>query len=830
MSPQAKGKKKHSFKLHKHHYIALLLIVISLAIFGGSYRFEFLNYDDDLNVYENSYVKNFDLLHFWKKPHLGMYIPLTYNLWAFQAKLAKKYPPEIAEIELSSHLFHTTNIIIHILSMLVVFSILRLLIKNDWAAGAGALLFAIHPLQVEPVLWITGLKNVLSGFLSLVAVWQYLSYAALNSVQTTAIKKSDISSKSNRSTVMQKRFHYIMATIAFMLAVLAMPMAIVVPLVVLILGHWMLKRPIRQCAKELIPWAFIALPIIILTKLSQPDVTIGFVAPFWQRLFIAGDALIFYFYKLVMPISLGPDYGRTPKFVLEHGWIYLTGLIPYLMAVVLKWKYRKPWLLAPAGVFIASVLPVLGFVPFRFQEFSTVADRYLYIAMLGPALALAWLLSSQKSKQVRIICMLILGMFGLRSTLQTQYWKNSTTFFKRALVVNSNSALANILLGDALSEQRKLEEAITHYKEALRIKPNYTIAHNNLGIVLETQGKIDEAIVYYNKALRLTPDYVEAHFNLGIALQQQGDLEEAIAHYNKAIRLRPDYVKAHYNLGAVLIKQGKFDEAAVHLTKALNLDPSSAEAHNNLGSVLQKQGKLEEAIASYTKAFTLKSDYTDARNNLGFLLGKQGKFEEATDLFEEVLQLNPDSAEAHYNLGIVLERQGKIEEAFVHYKEAVRLKPDSPEAHYNLGYVLERQGKTEEAFIHYKETVRLNPNYVEAHNSLGTILIRMGKLEEAITHLNEALKLKPDFGEAHFNLGFALVTQGRLEEAVAHFTEVIKIRPDFAAAHSNLGTIFHRLGRLDEAISHYNEALRINPGHKQARHNLDRALQEKKKK
>lgn len=830
MLPQAKGRKNLFFKLRRHHYIALLLIIIALAIFGRSYRFEFLNYDDGLNVYENSYVKEFKLLHFWEKPHLGMYIPLTYNLWAFQAKLAKKYPAERAEIELSSHLFHTTNIIIHILSILVVFSILRLLIKNDWAAWAGALLFAIHPVQVEPVLWITGLKNVLSGFLSLVAVWQYLSYVALNSVQTTGIRKFKTSRKKNRSTVKQKRLHYIMATIAYVLAVLAMPMAIVVPLVALILGYWMLKRPLRQCAMELIPWAVIALPIIILTILSQPDVTLEFVAPFWQRPLVAGDALIFYLYKLIMPISLGPDYGRTPKFVLEHGWAYLTGLIPYLVAVVLIWKYRKPRLLAPAGIFIASVLPVLGLVPFRFQEVSTVADRYLYIAMLGPALALAWFLSSQKSRQVRIICVLILGMFGLRSAQQTQYWKSSNTLFKHALVVNSNSALANINLGVELRKQGKLEEAIIHYKETLRIKPNYTIAHNNLGIVLEMQGKLEEAIVYYNEAIRLTPDYAEAqnnlgialhkqgkleeaithfnealklkpdfasaHFNLGIALQKQGNLEEAITHYNKAIRLRPNHVQAHNNLGSVLEKKGKFDEAAVHLKKALKLDPNFAEAHFNLGSVLQKQGKLEEAIACYTKAFRLKPDYTDARNKLGFLMEKQGKLEEATDLFEEVLQLKPDSAEAHFNLGSILQKQGKLEEAIIHYKEAVRLKPDS----------------------------------VGAHNSLGTILISVGKFEEATTHFNEALKLKPDSAEAHFNLGFILVKQGRLEEAVAHLTEVLKILPDFAEAHNNLGTIFHRLGRLDEAITHYNEALRINPGFKQARRNLDRALQEKKKK
>jgi hypothetical protein len=164
----------------------LLLIIIVLAVFARSYRYEFLNYDDGLNVFENPHVKQFDLSYFWKKPYEGMYIPLTYNLWAFQAKLAKIPPAESAEIELKPHVFHTTNIIVHLLSMLVVFSILRILVRNDWAACAGALLFAIHPVQVEPVVWVTGLKNVLSGLLSLLAIWQYLSYASLNSPRTAS--------------------------------------------------------------------------------------------------------------------------------------------------------------------------------------------------------------------------------------------------------------------------------------------------------------------------------------------------------------------------------------------------------------------------------------------------------------------------------------------------------------------------------------------------------------------------------------------------------------------------------------------------------------------
>ncbi len=864
MSRQAKKTKFLFFKLSRHHYLALLLIIIVLAVFARSYRYEFLSYDDGINIYENPHVKQFDLSYFWKKPYKGMYIPLTYNLWAFQAKLAKIPPAESAGIELKPHVFHTTNIIVHLLSMLVVFSILRILVRNDWAACAGALLFAIHPVQVEPVVWVTGLKNVLSGLLSLLAIWQYLSYASLNSPRTASAGRLKGIGSRKRSTVRRRQLHYIVAIIAFVLAILSMPIAIVVPLVAGLLSYLILRRSPRQCVVELVPWLALGLPIIILTKLAQPDVTIDFIVAFWKRPLIAGDALMFYLYKLILPISLGPDYGRTPNFVLKHGWIFLTGIIPYMTAIVLAWKYRRPWLLASGGALVAGVMPVLGFVPFVFQNFSTVADRYLYIAMLGPALALAWFLSGHRSMLMRIIFVLILGTLGLRSVHQTQYWKNSYTFFKHALAVNSNSWLAHNNVGIAQQKTGELEEAIAHYNEALRLKPDYELAHNNLGVVLEKQGKLEEAIAHYNEALRLKPDkaeahsnlgnllqgqdkleeaiahfdkalklkpnYAGAHYNLAIALQKMDKLEEAIAHYTEALKLKPNYVLAHNNLGTVFQQQGKFEKAIAQYAKALRIDPNYAEAHNNLGTVLQKQGKLREAIAHYTEALKSNPDYADAHNNLGAILQKQGKLEAATAHFEGALRLNPDNAKAHNKLGRVLQRQDKLEEAIAHYEEALRLNPNNAKAHNNLGAVLNRQSKLEEAVSHFTQAIKLKPDYAKAHNNLGTVLLNQNKLKEAIAHFTEALKFKPNIAEVHNKLGFVLEKQSKHEEAAAHFTEALRLKPNFAEAHNNLGIALHQQGKLEEAIAHYTEALRINPDFKQASRNLTKALQQKKKK
>lgn len=690
---ETKKKKSFILRLPRHYYLSLFLIVVALGVFARSYRFEFLNYDDGINIYDNPHVKQSELSYFLKEQHLGLYIPLTFELWALQARFAKVSPAESGGIGLNPQLFHLSNIIAHLLNILMVFFILRILTRNDWAAWAGALLFGLHPVQVEPVAWITGFKNVLSGLLSLAAIWQYLSYAASDPSIKTYGRSLGIGDQGSESIKKRRRVHYIAAAAFFVLAILAMPMAIVTPLVAGMLSYWMLRRSFRQCCAELIPWALLALPIVILTKISQPDLEMEFIAPLWQRPLLAGDAVMFYFSKLAWPVSLGPDYGRSPGFVLEHNWVYFTGLVPYLFGAILAWKWHRPWLMASLGVFIAGVLPVLGFVAFVFQDISTVADRYLYLAMLGPALALAWCLSAQRRVWKNLIFGLIIAMLGLRSAHQIGHWKNSSSIFKHALEVNPESWLANNNLGMVLEKQGKPQEAMARFDEALRLKPNFAEAHLNLGIALQRQGKTEAGAAHYRKALDIDPSLVEAHSNLAAALQERGQIDEAISHCLEAIRLNPDSSGAYFNLGNILRLQEKLEEAAASYSEALRIDPNFTEAHNNLGITLQKQGKIQEATAHYREALKLRPNYAGAHMNLGNVLQQQERLEEAIAHYNEALKINPSLAEAHNNMGLALQKQGKIAEAVMHYNEALRINPDLEQARFNLSRALREMKK-----------------------------------------------------------------------------------------------------------------------------------------
>ena len=338
--------------MQKQNYIIIALLLANLLVFGPVAGYEFLSYDDGLHVYENEHVVNFstdNLIYFWKNAHKGLYIPISYNLWALQAKFSQYFPAKqinsvSGEDILNPAIFHTTNLLLHALSTIIVFLIIRKLIQHDLPAGVGALFFAIHPVQVEAVAWISELKGCLSSLFSLLAIWQYICL-------------SKIFSAGNQ----KKQIHYILATVFFLFALFSKPAAVVVPFICGAVGVYLLQRPINQTIWELVPWGAIIIPFVVVAKLSQGDSELSFIPEFWQRFLIAGDSVSFYAAKLFYPVNLGFDYSRTPQFVLDNWWIYLTGVLPYIFVAIFFWKFRHPWVLSSLAVFIAGLFPVLGF-------------------------------------------------------------------------------------------------------------------------------------------------------------------------------------------------------------------------------------------------------------------------------------------------------------------------------------------------------------------------------------------------------------------------------------------------------------------------------------
>jgi hypothetical protein len=466
--------------------MALALFVTVAAVYGRLCFSEFSWYDDPATVHHNPSMNPPTLEkvgQYWtslgQRAPLGLYIPLTYTVWAGIAKLAYVEQADPWAIHLNPWMFHTANVVLHALAAVVVFLILQRLFKSPWPALAGALVFAVHPVQVEAVGWVSGLKDVLSGLLGLVAIWQYVLYA---------------------QRTVRWRWHYALATVALIAAMLAKPSSVVAPVFALTIDVLLLRRPLKTVLSSLALWFLLIVPCILWTKSAQPAFDVP-VAPPWIRPMIALDCLAFYLGKLVAPIRLTVDYGRSPVLVYAKGWWQLTWIAPLVVAIVLTiLARRRPALIAAGILFVAGLVPVLGFAPFMFQRFSGVADHYLYLSMLGVAMLICVIASEFSNRWITCAAVAIIAAFSARTIHQSGFWHDDQALWQHNVVINPTSGLAQLNLGAAYDRAGDLAQAERCYREAIRIDPDDAAAHDNLSVLLARTKRADEAMEHANRA------------------------------------------------------------------------------------------------------------------------------------------------------------------------------------------------------------------------------------------------------------------------------------------------------------------------------------------
>jgi hypothetical protein len=504
------------------HYALVLIVALSL-VYAEVPNLKFLDWDDNVNVYANPLlnpVTSETLKHYWTKPFFALYIPVTHTVWTGIAYFAQG-PPDERGITLNPTAFHVANLILHVLCALVVFAILRLLLKHDWGAFVGAALFALHPVQVEPVCWITGMKDLAGASLGLLALWQYLTWAAKTQDQ-------DATGHS------RKRLY--LSVGLFALAALAKQTVIGLIVVAWALDHLVLKRDAREAARSLLPWLPVAIGGAIIAKIfNGPDPE---AVQLWARPFVAGDALAFYLGKLVWPVGLCTDYVRSPAVVIANWWGYATWLVPAALATALiALRKRFPALAASGLIFGVALLPILGLVPFPDQD---VTDRYMYLVMLGPALALGWTVARLNAPRLNLLVALMLAALAIGSSFQTLHWDNTTTLFVRVLAVSPRSWVAHTMIANELLNHDHPIEAQAYLAEALRLKPDSAEVQDSLGRSLLMLGRPEEAVEHYRRVTSLRPESGAGHYGLANALEAAGQHEEARAEYDEAMRLMAD--------------------------------------------------------------------------------------------------------------------------------------------------------------------------------------------------------------------------------------------------------------------------------------------------
>ena len=439
---------------------------------------EFTWWDDSLTVHQNPLLNPAHLAtirYYWLHSAYRIYTPLTYTIWAALTPIAR-VAPDPDGITLDPLIYHSANVLFHVLAALVVFKILRLLQMDRPAAFCGALVFAIHPIQVEAVAWISGLKDVLGGFFALIALWQYLRFA---------IAARD----GNRRVV-----PVLLCVAAFILALLSKASAGTMPLAAIAIDRWILGRPWRSILPMPCLLVLIAVPFVIAASIAQGGGDLGPI-PIWQRPLIASDSLTFYCRKLVCPIDLCIDYGRAPQVVTRSPWIYVSfAFASAIIAASIAMRNRAPSLFTGAMVFAAATLPGLGLTTFIMQFFSTTADHYLYWAMLGPAIAVAGVLTARpNSLALRLGVAAAISAMAILSIRQGAFWKDDISLERHAVAVNPNSFLAWNNLGNAYYRQQDAPLAAEMFRHAITAKPDYAIAHSNLAAALHQLGELTES-------------------------------------------------------------------------------------------------------------------------------------------------------------------------------------------------------------------------------------------------------------------------------------------------------------------------------------------------
>jgi len=576
---------------------ALLVVTACVLVFAQTREFEFINRDDDINVSANPHLNPVSadgLVELWTAPYAGLYIPLSYTVWAGVAAVSREGAGSAGALDPGP--FHAANVALHALASVLVLLLLRHLTDRVAPALAGALLFALHPLQVESVAWVTELRGLLAACLGLGAALAYVAHARSPQPRPTGLGAAALG--------------------LFALSLLSKPSVVALPLVLFALDTLALRRDWRTALRATAPWFLLAAVVVVAAKSQQDVETIGAGAPLWARPFIAGDALAFYLGKLFWPAQLAMDYGRTPEAVMQSSGFYALWSIP---AALVAAVFAVPSLRsarAPVAIFAAGLLPVLGLVPFGYQRISTVADRYVYLAMLGPALGLCLALARWNGRALWIGGGLLLAGLGWKSHAQTATWRSSETVFAHAVEVTPESWSLHVNLGADLSAAGRIDEARAHYLEALRLDPTAAQALYNLGAIAFRTNQLVEARNYLERAIAAAPAYSEAHASLGLVATQQGDFVRAEAALREALRILPGRAKTHEALGVLFAQTGKLDEAYRHFGEAVRLEPGYVQGHFNLGYTAARMGRAQEARGHYERALELQADFLPAKRGL----------------------------------------------------------------------------------------------------------------------------------------------------------------------------------------------------------------------
>ncbi len=593
--------------------ICLLLAIMTLLLYWPVQHFGFVEFDDDVYVAQNPQVakglSRESLIWAFRTLEAGIWHPLTW--------LSHMTDVEIYRLHAGGH--HRTSVLIHLASTLLLFIVLSAMTGTIWASALAAALFAIHPLHVESVAWVAERKDVLSGFFWILTIGLYIFYAKKPSLR-----------------------RYALMLAALILGLLSKPMMVTLPVVLLLLDYWPLKRfqgtttffdnafPITfmngshtasRLVAEKAPLLLFSIASAGLAIIAQGN--IGALSsfesfPLVSRLANAPVACVAYIGKMFWPVDLSvfyPHPGLQPLWKVAGSILILGGVT----AFALRMARPYPYLIVGWLWYLISLLPVMGIVQVGSHA---MADRYTYIPLIGTIIMIAWSLDSaaqrwhQAKKGILVLgCGMILGSFIVSST-QLGYWRDYKTLFEHANRVTERNHIACNNLGVVSYREGEVGEAIRYLTKAVEIKSDYRDAWLNLGVAYLSRQLYEEASTCFRNAVWIDPATLKNRIVLAVTLKYAGQAEASAEELLTVVKRDPDNVEARLYLGVICLEQGRLEDAEGHLREALRLHPGNAEAHNNLGLVLVGQGRTNDAIAHFRQASALSPGNAKIEENL----------------------------------------------------------------------------------------------------------------------------------------------------------------------------------------------------------------------
>jgi Flp pilus assembly protein TadD len=568
-------------------WIYLVLAVAVLAVYSPVFHFDFVTYDDPDYVTAN--------------PHVQAGLTWTGIAWAFRSSFAGNWFPvtwlshmvDSTLFGLDSGWHHFTNVWIHALSTLVWFAVLKRLTGARWRSALVAFLFALHPLHVESVAWVAERKDVLSGLFWVLTLWSYIAY-----------------------TVRPGPVRYGLTLFLFCLGLMAKPMLVTLPLVLLLLDRWPLRRGTKILEKVPFFAASVAVSVVTVLVHKEAGATASLsLIPASVRFENSLVSYAVYFLQTLWPADLAVFYPYALGSLLMPAVIAGIALIAVTVLAIRDFPHR-PYLAVGWLWYLITLLPVIGLIQVGAQA---RADRYTYIPMIGLAIALVWGVSEALERWPRTqaalaaaVCLVCLAL----TSLQVQYWRDSISLYQHAIGATSGNYVARFNLASVLEKRGDLAGAVAQMRETVRIRPRFALAHAELGQLLARLGQPEEALPELQSAVSLRPDLGDVQVRLGSVLGALGRNGEAAAAFSEGIRLQPENGDAHYNFGIALAQQGRLQDAAREFRATVNLRPGDAEARFNLGIALARLGQNGEAITQFSEAVRIKPDFTEARQAL----------------------------------------------------------------------------------------------------------------------------------------------------------------------------------------------------------------------